>query len=186
MIDAVILAGGKSSRMKRDKALLPFRGYNSLAQYQYERLKPLFNEVYISSKINKFDFNVKIIYDKSTISSPLIALKSIIEELKKPFFLIAVDMPLVPIYQIKLLLEEFKRNLDFDAYIFKSPRGVEPLCGIYKPEILNIINNNLTENNHKIKDILEKINFNMIKCDNTKCFTNLNYINDYNKLSKTI
>ena len=36
----VILCGGKSSRMKEDKALLPFSNASSLAKYQYKRLVP--------------------------------------------------------------------------------------------------------------------------------------------------
>ena len=58
---AVILAGGKSSRMKQDKALLPFGDTNSLAEFQYRRLSKIFSKVYISSKNNKFDFDVNII-----------------------------------------------------------------------------------------------------------------------------
>ena len=54
---AVILAGGKSSRMQQDKALLPFGEVNSLAEFQYRRLSKIFSKVYISSKYNKFDFN---------------------------------------------------------------------------------------------------------------------------------
>ncbi|NCB12260.1 MAG: molybdenum cofactor guanylyltransferase, partial [Erysipelotrichia bacterium] len=52
MIDmpCVILCGGKSSRMKEDKTLLPFFNSNSLAQFQYDRLKLHFQNIYISSK----------------------------------------------------------------------------------------------------------------------------------------
>ena len=49
-IPCVILSGGKSSRMGEDKSLLPFSSSNTLIQYQYERLKPYFKEIYISSK----------------------------------------------------------------------------------------------------------------------------------------
>ena len=54
MIDTplVIVAGGKSSRMGRDKALLPFGGYSSLAQFQYQKFLPIFEKVYISCKNN--------------------------------------------------------------------------------------------------------------------------------------
>ena len=54
----VIFAGGKSSRMGQDKALMPFGKYNSLAQYQCERLSKIFKNIYISSKTNKFDFDI--------------------------------------------------------------------------------------------------------------------------------
>ncbi|MDP1784432.1 MAG: NTP transferase domain-containing protein, partial [Sulfuricurvum sp.] len=37
-LPCILFAGGKSSRMGSDKSLLPFGGYPTLAQYQYERL----------------------------------------------------------------------------------------------------------------------------------------------------
>ncbi|MCF6173461.1 MAG: NTP transferase domain-containing protein [Campylobacteraceae bacterium] len=63
-ICAVVLAGGKSSRMGRDKALLQFGWYDTLVEYQYRKLEAIFDKVYISSKEDKFDFDVDIIYDK--------------------------------------------------------------------------------------------------------------------------
>ncbi len=55
-LSAIILAGGKSGRMKKDKSLLPFNEYNTLAEFQYRRLSKIFSKVYISTKNNKFDF----------------------------------------------------------------------------------------------------------------------------------
>ena len=185
MIDAVILAGGKSSRMGRDKALLPFKGYSSLAKYQYERLKPLFNEVYISAKENKFDFSPPLIYDNSNISSPLIALHTILNTLKHPIFLIAVDMPLLPPSEIQKLLKEYKKNPSFEAYIFKSPNGLEPLAAIYTPKVIKNVENMLANNNHKMKSFLSNINFTLVKSDYQNYFTNLNYIKEYQKLNNT-
>ncbi|HGZ69822.1 MAG TPA: molybdenum cofactor guanylyltransferase, partial [Nitratifractor sp.] len=79
LANAVILAGGKSSRMGSDKALLPFGGYPTLAEYQYRRLSILFENVYISTKEDKFDFEAPLILDKEKSSSPLLAAASIFE-----------------------------------------------------------------------------------------------------------
>ena len=76
---AVVFAGGKSSRMGHDKALLPFGGYDSLSQYQYEKLQKMFNTVYVSAKDDKFDFSPQLIEDKYEQSSPLVGLISIFE-----------------------------------------------------------------------------------------------------------
>ncbi|HEY9190437.1 MAG TPA: NTP transferase domain-containing protein, partial [Sulfurovum sp.] len=69
-IPAVIIAGGKSSRMGEDKALLPFGPYRSLAEFQYHRLSSLFETVYISAKKHKFDFSCRVIEDIHQESSP--------------------------------------------------------------------------------------------------------------------
>jgi len=182
MIDAVILAGGKSSRMGEDKALLPFRGYNSLAKYQYERLKKLFPRVYISTKEPKFDFEAPLLFDKSSeISSPLIALQSILEQLQKPIFLIAVDMPFVPLSEIQKLLALYQKKPNFDAYIFKSPHGLEPTCAIYTPKTLHTISHMIDQKLHKMNIFLSKINISMVQSKHEKYFTNLNYKEEYQK-----
>ena len=60
---AVIFAGGKSSRMGEDKALLPFSNYPTLTEFQHDKLSTLFDDVYISAKQNNFDFECRVIQD---------------------------------------------------------------------------------------------------------------------------
>ncbi len=182
MLDAVILAGGKSSRMGVDKALLPFKEYNSLTEYQYKRLLPLFNKVYISTKEHKFDFKAPLILDRTKkISSPLLALESILQTLQKPFFLIAVDMPFLPLSEIQRLIQHYYKNPYFDAYIFKSPNGLEPTAAIYTPNTLVTISDLLSKQSHKMNIFLSKINITMLQSENKNYFTNLNYIHEYKK-----
>jgi len=67
---AVIFAGGKSSRMGSDKALLPFGGYGSLSEFQYHKLSRTFKKVYLSAKEDKFDFAMEDIHDRYEESTP--------------------------------------------------------------------------------------------------------------------
>lgn len=61
----VLLCGGKSSRMKRDKCFLPFRS-QSLVRWQFERLCGIFGKCFISTKNDKFngDFKDMILDEK--------------------------------------------------------------------------------------------------------------------------
>ena len=148
--NAVILAGGKSSRMGEDKALMPFGGYNSMAKYQYKRLKKIFKNVYISAKENKFDFNAKIILDKYPQSSPMVAIASILEELQEDFFLISVDMPLLSIDAINKLKDAYNKNKGYDIYVLSSNNSYEPTATIYTKECLSLVQKCLKNNIHKI------------------------------------
>ena len=96
--DAVVISGGKSSRMGRDKALLEFGGYPTMAEYQYRKLEKIFDNVYISAKDDKFDFHSKLILDRYETSSPMVALASIGEQISdRAIFVLSVDTPMVDI-----------------------------------------------------------------------------------------
>lgn len=83
-LPCIIIAGGKSSRMGSDKALLPFGGFETLTQYQIHRLSPLFQSLHVSTRSkNKFDFEASFIEDIATYEaqSPLVALLTIFQKI---------------------------------------------------------------------------------------------------------
>ncbi|MBD3840101.1 MAG: molybdenum cofactor guanylyltransferase MobA [Epsilonproteobacteria bacterium] len=174
---AVIFAGGKSSRMGEDKALLDFDGV-SLSEFQYNRLSKLFNKVYLSSKEDKFDFNAPIIYDNNAISSPMVALDSIFEATTEDeIFILSVDMPFVSYELIELL---FSQNSDeFDVVVAHSSMGREPLCGIYKRSSCDTIKAFLAQDNHKLNALLKTLRTKDVVYDVEMDFKNLNYKSDY-------
>ncbi|MDQ1268445.1 MAG: molybdenum cofactor guanylyltransferase, partial [Campylobacterota bacterium] len=68
-IPCVIFAGGKSSRMGKDKSLLPFGTFDTLTEFQLNRLGKIFKNVYISCKEkSKFNFEAEFIEDIKTSS----------------------------------------------------------------------------------------------------------------------
>lgn len=66
MKTCVILAGGKSSRMGRDKTLLPFGGFATLTHYGAHKFGRIFERVFVSSKFDKFDPPLPLIKDADT------------------------------------------------------------------------------------------------------------------------
>ena len=181
-IPAIIFAGGKSSRMGRDKALLPFGGYQSLAQYQYNKLKTIFKDVYISTKNNKFDFEANLIYDTYQINSPLCAIISVLQYTKKPSFILSVDSPFLNESDICKIISSHDDS--YIASIAQTKDGLQPLCGIYNPSFIPMASKEISLNNHKINYILKNHNTNKIYFEDTKAFLNLNYPTDYEKALK--
>ncbi len=183
---AVILAGGRSSRMQQDKALLPFGGYDSLAKFQYRRLSQLFSKVYISSKNNKFDFNADIIEDRYKSSSPLVALVSIFELLEEieEIFLLSVDAPFVDKSVIDIL---YKNNSSvYDVVVAQSSNGLEPLCAIYHRSCLVEAKKALDANRHKLHSLFKNLNIKIVKIENESVFMNLNYPSEYEQAKKSL
>jgi molybdopterin-guanine dinucleotide biosynthesis protein A len=180
-IPVVIFAGGKSSRMGQDKALLPFENFKSMSEFQYHKLSQLFNKVYLSSKTDKFDFECKVIQDNYEESSPLVGLLSSFEELQADeIFVLSVDAPLVDEKVIKKIMEENKPSSD--ATIAKSPSGLQPLCGIYKRSILPLAKQQLLEHNHRLGHLLDRAETTLVAFDDDKPFTNLNTPQEYKAL----
>ena len=181
-IPLVIFAGGKSSRMGQDKALLPFGEYNTLSEFQQARLSKLFKKVYISAKENKFDFEANVIEDKYKENSPLVGIISIFETLKvDKVFILSVDSPFVNNEVIDKLINSNNR---FDAVVAKSKSGVQPLCGVYKRSVLPIAKEHLKNKNHRLNNLLKKIETQFVPFEDDTLFLNLNHPHEYEKAQK--
>jgi molybdopterin-guanine dinucleotide biosynthesis protein A len=180
---AVIFAGGKSSRMGRDKSLLPFAKHTTLTGFQYEKLQQLFQNVYISTKKEKFDFEAKLIKDCYSESSPLVGLLSIFKKLDvKEIFVLSVDAPFVDTATInKLMQYDIKVH---DAIIAKSPSGIQPLCGRYKKSILPLAQKLYNKKNHKLHNLLQQAKSITVDFEDDLPFTNLNYPKEYQEALK--
>lgn len=187
-LSAVILAGGKSSRMGRDKALLPFGGYSTLAEYQYRKLEPLFDKVYISSKEDKFPFDVDIIYDKYSDSTPLNAIVSTLETIDTDaIFLLSVDMPLLSINTIKSLVELYRANgSEYSIYSIESSRGIEPTATIYRKTIYGKAKRLLDNRVYKLKSLIERFKLATIEVNSENELLNMNMICDYKNALKNL
>ena len=182
---AVVFAGGKSSRMGKDKALLPFAHHSTLAEYQYDRLSKLFTKVYISAKGNKFDFDVNIIEDGYEDSSPLVALISVFETLDvEEVFILSVDAPFVGDEIIEQLYAEAKENSV--AIVAESEQGLEPLCGIYRRSILIKAKEALSVNNHRLVTLLNEVGVQKVEVDDVESFMNLNHPFEYEEAKKRV
>jgi molybdopterin-guanine dinucleotide biosynthesis protein A len=182
-IPCVIFAGGKSSRMGEDKALLPFAGFDTLTQYQLSRLNKIFKNVYISCKDKaKFDFEANFIEDLQTdsIFAPTAGFVTIFKELKdESFFVLSVDAPFVSMKEIeKIISQDF---VHADATIAKSACGIEPMCGIYHRSLEGQFTNMLKDNNHKLGFLLKSSNTTFVDFENDEAFLNLNSPDDYKK-----
>jgi molybdopterin-guanine dinucleotide biosynthesis protein A len=175
----VIVAGGKSSRMGSDKALLPFGSFKTLTQYQLNRHKDCFSSLHVSCKNkDKFNFEANFIEDTHEFEefSPLVALYSILKQFDSDVCILSVDTPFVTCRVFEKL---FTCKEDSKVTLARSPFGSHQMCGIYSPTILEAIKENIKNNNHKIRDILKVTKTKYVDFDDDKIFTNLNYQKEY-------
>jgi molybdenum cofactor guanylyltransferase len=176
----VIMAGGKSSRMGSDKALLPFGDFKTLTEYQIARLQPYFNSLHVSAKkCDKFDFVASFINDNVAYEahSPLIALLSILEYFNTPVCVLSVDTPFVTPEIFEQLYQKFQEGTD--AIIATSPASSHPLCAIYAPSIQKNIRICLDKDEHKIRTLLNQSSTQYVPFEEDTPFLNLNRLEDY-------
>ncbi len=179
-LPCVIFAGGKSSRMGQDKALLPFGEYDTLAEYQYHRLNTLFSTVYISTKENKFHFSAPLILDVShNVYAPTPAFIACFQHLKKDIFVISVDTPFIDANIIEKIYAY--KDKGFDAVVAKTKEGTHPLCGIYSYKLLSKFQDMLKEDSHRLGYLLKSVNTKFVEFDESDAFENLNHPHEYTK-----
>lgn len=187
-IPCVIFAGGRSSRMGEDKALLPFGGFDTLTQFQLHKLSKIFNRVYISCKTkDKFDFNANFIEDINTdnIYAPTAGFIAVFESLKcEKFFAISVDTPFVSRDEIEKIIDADTNELD--ATIAKTASGVQPLCGIYHRTLQNKFIDMVKEDNHKLGFVLKSSKTTFVDFEDEKPFLNLNHPHEYQEALKLL
>jgi len=182
-IPCIIFAGGKSSRMGTNKALLPFGPYKSLISYQVQRLQKVFKEVYISTKDQEVFSGIpaQIIEDTlfPDISAPSTGFINIFKRLKDQdcFFVLSVDAPFVSESLISKLLD--LRSEKYEAIIVRTPSGIHPLCGIYSKALEKKFKEMIEKKDYKLKRLLDEANVFYMDVEDEKLLSNLNTPQEY-------
>lgn len=179
-LPCILFAGGKSSRMGEDKSLLPFGGYPSLSEFQYNRLISWFTQVAISTKTaDKFDFKADFILDPAEVDyAPTAGFVSAFRTLESErIMVLSVDTPFVDerIFQTLLNFD----NPQLDAVIAKTAEGSHPMCGIYHRSLLGEFERMLHDGDHRLGKLLASSKTCFVSFDDEAPFMNLNHPHEY-------
>ncbi len=180
---AILLAGGQSRRMGRDKVRLPF-GDRLLVTRVYETLAEVFPRVLVVTRQPDFPVReARCIGDRHPGNGPLEGLASGLEALGSRVLLTACDMPFLNPTLLRLLSEQAD---DAEAIVPCSPRGPEPLLAVYSPRVLPALRAFLAAGNRSAMQFLGQIPTRMIPFDQIRrvdpegaSFRNLNRPEDY-------
>lgn len=178
---AVILAGGKSSRMGFDKQLIKKESIY-LTQYLIDCLNTEFEEVILIS--NKKDIyknfkNVKIFEDINKNIGPLEGFRiGLRESIGEYVFFWACDMPNLNLDLIKNMKELILKN-KAQACFFKINETIQPFCSFVRKDAYELIENRINTQKRDLKSFFELLNYVYIKENNSAdFFENLNTQND--------
>lgn len=153
---AVILAGGKSSRMGVNKALLNFGG-RPLISVMVDRIRPITNEILISSNDPAYyEFlNLPVIPDRYQGHGPLAGLHAAMLWKERVLYIVlACDLPNL---QAPLLRKLAFFAKGYDVAIPRSRDGLaHPLCAVYRRTCLPVVEHSLLRGVNKMIDVLEE------------------------------
>ncbi len=176
MINGLILIGGKSSRMGRDKYEIPF---HDKAQYQHisELLQRLKIPFYIScnksqeSRIVR-EFNTIVDqYDSIGPMGGILSAKAAIPD--SAWLVIACDLPFISQQNIETLLQERNPNADITTFQLDD-RFYETTFSIYEPSAFRALSEAAQSGNYRLQAVLRTLDLKVIKPKNPQDFLNVN------------
>jgi molybdopterin-guanine dinucleotide biosynthesis protein A len=161
---AVLLAGGKSSRMGRDKAALPVNG-EPLWQHQLAILRATQPaELFISGKSDGpyADCGIEILADEFPDCGPLGGIATALRRCQSERLLVlAVDMPAMTTEYLRSLLDESQRTakgvVPFVAADVRRRANFEPLAAVYPRAALTIAKECLRAGEFKLEAFIRRL-----------------------------
>lgn len=131
MISIAVQAGGRSSRMGQDKALIPIAG-KRLIEHVLEQLQGMSDDLLITSNHPRTlaDLNIRLVADKHPGRGALYGLQTALQAaLHDHVLVVACDMPFIS----RTLLEHMQSLIpQADIIVPELESGYEPLLAIYR------------------------------------------------------
>ncbi len=194
-ITAIILAGGKSSRIGTEKALLKLNNV-TIIESIYNLVTEIFDEVIIiSDEKEKYSFLTDNVYkDIYPGLGPLSGIHSGLKNSNTEFnFIISCDMPFVNNEVVNFIIS--KISSETEIVFTKSDSSFHTLCGVYQkksfPKLEELILNSENERSNKLGkakiklfDLINSVNAEIIDIENEKFYHsnlmfNMNTLEDY-------
>lgn len=132
----VVLAGGGSRRMGRDKAWLEVEGV-PLAERQVRLLSGIFPKVVVSAREpEKFqERGFETIVDRFAARAPIVGIATVLGAVRGPIFALAVDLPKVPGPLIRAIAEALLSGEE-QCVVPRAGGRLQPLCAAYRESAL--------------------------------------------------
>jgi molybdenum cofactor guanylyltransferase len=162
-ITGIILAGGQSSRMGTDKAMLQI-DEKTLMERAIEICKPICHEILISSNKPKHEnFGFTVIPDEINNCGPIGGIYSCLNKSETDWnLMISVDSVFVPTDFIKFLIS---KTGVVDAVVPIHKNGKEPLIALYHKNCLTVIQEKLDLKDYKLHHLLDSLHTRFVDVD---------------------
>ena len=177
---AILLSGGYSSRMGRDKAELPFGG-ERLIDWQVQRLRMLgIDDILIAGYPGAVEGG-RTVPDIVPHRGPLSGLHAGLAAAKNPACLVlSVDAPLVPFSALCALMEAHREGIT----VLEHGGQLEPLLGVYDSALAPLCLELLAGERSSVRQLFRQTAFAALPCEaEAPLLSNCNTPEEYERLA---
>lgn len=183
-ITGIILAGGKSSRMGKDKGFVFWNG-KPFVNHSIDALKPLVNNIIIVSDYPQYDsLGYKRIEDVFPETGPLSGLySSLLKSDSDLNVVLSCDIPLISSEIVEKLLSVYTKETN--AVVCKVNERVMPLVALYSKKSIDACKVLLDNDERRMMHLLEtldNVTYLDLNEDQAKQVKNINSSKDLNDI----
>jgi molybdopterin-guanine dinucleotide biosynthesis protein A len=187
----LVLAGGRSTRMGRDKAALTYGGHVSQLERAVALLRPHVTRAFVSVRADQADDPVRARYeqirDRAENLGPIAGLLAAqAAHPQAAWLVLACDLPLLD----EATLTHLKRARDparaATAYRSSHDGLPEPLCAIYEPRSGALADAYVAGGRHCPRKFLQGVDTLLLDEPNPRALDNINTPNEYGAAMSTV
>ncbi len=174
---AIVLAGGKSSRMGFDKQFIKINE-RRLMDSIVSRLSKVFDDIIIVSNTPEIYMGISytVVTDRIKGKGPLAGIHAGLEAAKSKYcYLVACDMPNINFNYIDYMKQriecEIEQGLEVKACVTRQDIWVEPFNAFYSKDMILKIEEHLKGSKRSVLSLLEKLYVLYIEEENARKFS---------------
>jgi molybdopterin-guanine dinucleotide biosynthesis protein A len=183
-LHGLVLAGGRSSRMQRDKASLEYRAGETQLDAAMKLLEGRVARAYVSVRGDQQNDPARARYarilDRGDIEGPIAGISAAFTSSPDAAWLVlACDLPFLDAATLDALIAGRDTNLDATAFRSSVDGLPEPLCAIYEPRAREGINAQIAAGRNCPRKFLIKSRTRLLDQPNPRALDNVNTVAEY-------
>jgi molybdopterin-guanine dinucleotide biosynthesis protein A len=156
----IILAGGKSLRMGRDKGLTEFKD-RPMIQHVIDHIEPICDQILISANRDEYNkFGYQVVRDEIKDIGPAGGIISCLPHAKHTkCIIISCDLP----YASKIFIEQLLSVSEkYEITIPRMDNYLQPLCAIYSKDILPRFKSLVDQGQYSMQKLVNRFTLNIV------------------------
>ena len=180
----LVLAGGRSTRMQRDKAAIAYHGRETQLETAMKLLAGRVDRAFVSMRADQADDPVRAawprIVDRGDVEGPIAGISAALAEHPDAAWLVlACDLPFLDAATLDYLIVNRDRERDATAFRSSHDGLPEPLCAIYEPRALAAIAAHVAGGRNCPRKFLIDANTRLLDPLNPHALDNVNTVAEY-------